>query len=110
MVVESLSEFLDSAERGHKITTRTVKLCLEPRSYSASDIKQIRSSLNVSQAVFARLLAVSLKLVQAWESSANQPKPWACRVFDEIALDPPTWLGRQLQMYGTTRKTRKAAS
>jgi len=94
-VIESLEEFLGAAERGEPITARRVKLDLEPKSYSVSDVKRLRAKLGVSQAIFARLMAVSVKTIQSWESGASAPTPMACRLLDEISYDPRNWLRRQ---------------
>jgi putative transcriptional regulator len=40
---------------------------------SAKDIAQIRQKLNCSQAVFAMMLNISTKTVQAWEQGSREP-------------------------------------
>ena len=100
-VIESLTEFLDAADRGEPMTARRVKLNLAPSQFAPEDVKKIRSQLNVSQAMFAQLMAVSVKLVQAWEAGTNKPKPLACRLLDEIRVDPQGWLHRQFSRSST---------
>jgi len=48
-------------------------LNIEPVSLSAEAIQGIRKTLNVSQAVFAKLLNVSLSSVRQWEQSLRTP-------------------------------------
>ena len=103
-VIDSLTEFLDAAGRGEPITARTVKLNLEPRQYGPEDIKKLRKQLNVSQAMFAQLVAVSVKLVQGWEAGTHKPQPIACRLLDEISMDPQAWLRRQFSRAATTNR------
>lgn len=67
-LMESAEEALDHA-RG-KRELRTTVLPLPPEPMAAAEVKQLRSRLNASQAVFAHYLNVSTKLVQAWEAAA----------------------------------------
>jgi putative transcriptional regulator len=46
---------------------RTTTLPRPPKELSPKEIAQVRSQLNVSQAVFARYLDISTKTVQSWE-------------------------------------------
>ena len=95
-VVSGLTEFRDSIRAGERIekrfTMRTVDLELEPQPYTADEVRDTRDSLKASQAVFAKLLAVSVKTVQAWEQGGSPPKPMACRLLDMMNQDPGRWL------------------
>ena len=95
-VVSGLTEFRDSIRAGERIekrfTMRTVDLELDPQSYTAVEVRETRDSLNASQAVFAKLLAVSVKTVQAWEQGGPPPNPMACRLLDMMNQDPERWL------------------
>jgi putative transcriptional regulator len=51
-------------------------------------------TLGVSQAVFARLIGVSPKLVEAWESGRNTPAGPVCRLFELIEYQPRDFLRR----------------
>lgn len=44
-----------------------------PKAMSARDIVQIRRKLNCSQTVFAMMLNISPKTVQAWEQGSREP-------------------------------------
>jgi putative transcriptional regulator len=90
-VVASLRDFVRRREKGETLTIRTVKLDLEPAEYSPADIQQLRALLGMSQAVFAKLLAVSAKLVQHWEHGQRSPQPIARRLLDEVRADPERW-------------------
>ena len=46
---------------------------IQPVSLSAEEIQQIRKTLSVSQAVFAKLLNVSLSSVRQWEQNLRKP-------------------------------------
>ena len=44
-----------------------------PKAMSPKDIARIRERLNCSQAVFAMMLNISTKTVQAWEQGSREP-------------------------------------
>ena len=80
-------------ERGEAVTVRQVAFIPKPRVRRARQVKRLRTTtLGVSQAVFARLLGVSPKLVEAWESGRNTPAGPVCRLFELIERDPATFL------------------
>ena len=58
----------------------------------------------VSQAVFARLMGVSVHAVQAWEQGKRTPPKIACRLMDEIAANPGRWI-----RWLTSRQTKQIA-
>jgi putative transcriptional regulator len=70
-----------------RLTVRTIEVT-EPSDYDARKVKQVRAALNVSQAVFARLVGVSDVLVRSWESGVRQPAPIARRLLDQIQANP----------------------
>ena len=95
-VIDSFQDFFDSVDRGEPITARTVKLNLEPRRFTKVEVERLRNQLGVSQAVFAQLLAVSPKLVQAWEQGKREPSPMAGVLLAESERNPREWLKRRL--------------
>jgi putative transcriptional regulator len=76
-----------------KYTCRRVVLGLEPRTYTADEIKATRGLLRVSQVLFAQFLGVSPKTVRAWERGKT-PSDMARRFMDEIQLNPDYWRKR----------------
>ena len=54
---------------------------------SADDIKAIRKKLGFTQAVFAAVIGVSTKTVEAWETGTNQPIGPARRMISLIQFD-----------------------
>ena len=82
-------------ERGEAITVRKVPAIPEPRPRDGGEIRRFRTqTLGVSQAVFARLLGVSPKLVEAWESGRNTPAGPVRRLLELIERDPRAFLRR----------------
>ena len=75
---ETFTELLGSAHEAlehaqGKRSLRTTTLPLPPKSLNGRAVKRVRASLHASQAVFARYLNVSTKLVQAWEANRRTP-------------------------------------
>ena len=97
-MVERLGAFAEALEKNETITERftcrQITLDLQPKAYSPELVKVTRSSLGVSQALFAQFLGVSVKTVSAWEGGAKAPKDIACRFMDEIRQDPTYWRAR----------------
>ncbi|HKV39785.1 MAG TPA: helix-turn-helix domain-containing protein [Blastocatellia bacterium] len=71
---QSLNEVLQFV-RGERTDLRTTQRLLppDPEPMPPEDILALRLNLKLSQAVFARLLNVSKKTVQAWEYGARTP-------------------------------------
>lgn len=94
-LIKSLRALRDALQDGvslpDKFTMRTVELHLEPREYGAEDVLKVRERLKASQSVFAKLLGVSIKTVQAWEQGNNPPPPMARRLLENIDENPLPW-------------------
>ena len=52
---------------------RSTVLPKSPEPMTAEEVRDVRDKLHASQAVFARYLNVSTKLVQAWEADERAP-------------------------------------
>lgn len=76
-----------SPSNNGRLTVRTIEVD-EPSDYRAKDVKKVREELNVSQAVFAKMVGVSDVLVRSWECGARQPAPIARRLLDQIRSYP----------------------
>ena len=85
---EDLKEALEEClayEQG-KITLRTefIEIPEAPEEYTANDIKRIRAKCCYSQSVFAKILNVSIKTVQSWESGERKPNHAALRLLEIV--------------------------
>jgi len=69
-----------------KIDLRSEDIILPepPKKYTAKEIKRIRECYHYSQGVFARVLNVSIKTVQSWESGQRIPSHSALRLLEII--------------------------
>ncbi|MDD7417262.1 MAG: helix-turn-helix domain-containing protein [Treponemataceae bacterium] len=58
---------------------------IEPlKKYDNQQIKTIRNSVNMTQALFADYMGVSPKTVEAWENGKNHPTGSACRLISML--------------------------
>lgn len=76
---EAFAKLLKSVEQARehaqgKRELRTTVLPPMPLPVTGAQVRRIRKRLNASQAVFARYLNVSTKLVQAWEAERRSPE------------------------------------
>jgi putative transcriptional regulator len=55
-----------------------------PAEYKPKEIKNIRESNRYSQGVFAKILNVSVKTIQSWESGQRAPNHSALRLLEII--------------------------
>jgi putative transcriptional regulator len=76
------------AHKEGKITLKSefIEIPEPPKEYSPKKIKGIRAKWNYSQGVFAKVLNVSLKIVQAWEAGDRNPNHAALRLLEIVDL------------------------
>lgn len=90
-IFESIMTGLNEAveyEKGNlkaKKTTITVEPLPE---ISAEDIKNIRNEIGLTQSMFAAVIGVSVKTVEAWEAGTNRPIGPARRMISLIQFNP----------------------
>lgn len=81
---ESLEEVLDYKKDKLKLSSKFIELPEPPTKYKPKEIKNIRETKNYSQGIFARILNVSTKTVQSWETGARKPSQSALRLIEII--------------------------
>lgn len=87
-IISSLEEAI-KYEKGKKIKglkSHTINIASIP-DYRGKEIKEIRNELGLTQSVFAHVLGVSKKTVEAWESGKNQPAGPAQRMLSLLEQD-----------------------
>jgi len=77
-------------ERGkrHDLKVTRIQAPRPPKAMSPRDIARIRERLNCSQAVFAMMLNISPKTIQAWEQGSREPGDAALKLLT-IAKNHP---------------------
>ena len=93
-----MSEFYDKIARGLNeaiafekgdIAAKTIKYTVMPvASFAPGEIKEIRTSAGMTQAIFAAYMGVSKKTVESWEYGHNHPAGAACRLLSITKADP----------------------
>jgi len=72
-------------EKGKKrLRSRLVKAPKPPQEYTARDIKRMRKKAKYTQNIFASVLNVSIKTIQAWESGVRIPSHIAMRLLEVV--------------------------
>ena len=87
-----------------QLNCRRYVLDLKPVQFGSEDVKRLREELQVSQAIFASLIGVSVKTVQAWEQGKNPPQQVASRFMDEIQTDLDYWKKKLAQRIRPSRE------
>jgi len=92
-----LKEAMDDAvafERGasRKLKVTRIKAPRRPKPMSPRDIARLRERLNCSQAVFAMMLDISPKTVQAWEQGLREPGDAALKLLSIAKQHPEVLL------------------
>jgi putative transcriptional regulator len=95
LLVKSLTEVRDGLRgRRPKLTMKTVEIP-DPPTFDAKAVHKLRERLGLSQGLFAKLLGVSRKLVEAWEAGTRTPSPMARRLLEAIGRDPSLYVRRK---------------
>ncbi len=63
-----------------------------PTPMGAKEVLAVRAQLRVSQAAFARILNVSPRTVQAWETNARRPSDAALKLLSVAKKNPEVLL------------------
>ena len=81
---ESLEEVVAYKKGKLTLKSELVEIPTPPSTYKAEDIKKIREKGPYSQTVFAKILNVSPKTIQAWESGDRSPSHSALRLLEIV--------------------------
>jgi putative transcriptional regulator len=85
---EGLQEAIEHAQGNTRHGTRIMRReIIAPVVRSPAAIKKLRLSLGKTQEVFAQLLGVSKKTVEAWEAGTKKPNGSVLRLFQVIERD-----------------------
>jgi len=81
---KGLEEALAHTEGKITLKSEVIEIPEPPAEYSAGDIKKIRQKNHYSQGIFAKVLNVSIKTVQSWESGTRVPSHAALRLLEVV--------------------------
>ncbi len=71
-----------------ELSLKTSVLPAPPPAATPGDVRALRQSLHMSQAVFAATLNVSKKTIQSWEQGLREPSDAALRMIQLVRLRP----------------------
>ena len=86
-IIQGLEEAVAYNEGRGKARTNTISISTVP-DFEAKEIKSIRTELGMTQVLFAGLMGVSPKTVEAWEAGRNMPDGPARRILSMLKTDP----------------------
>ncbi len=66
------------------LRSEEIEIPKPPAKYKAKDIKRIRQKNSYSQGLFSKILNVSTKTVQSWESGKRAPNHSALRLLELV--------------------------
>lgn len=85
--MQGLEEAIAYNEGKIKVRTKTMSISPVP-DFEATEIKNIRNELGMTQVLFAGFMGVSTKTVEAWEAGRNMPGGPARRILSMLKADP----------------------
>ncbi|MDE7365383.1 MAG: helix-turn-helix domain-containing protein [Ruminococcus sp.] len=86
-IMQGLNEAIEYENGNIKAKTTTLSVAPLP-DIGSSDVKSIRLSLDMTQVIFAAVMGVSVKTVEAWEAGTNTPSGTARRMLYLLQSDP----------------------
>ena len=83
-IAYDMAKALEKVGAMDTVTMREIEaLCLPPkRRFEAADIRKLRESRKMSQAVFAAVLNVGVTTVQQWEMGQKKPSGPSAKLLD----------------------------
>jgi putative transcriptional regulator len=97
-IIRGLNEAIEYEKGNLKSVKRHIITITPLTIYKADKIKEIRMSLKLSQSVFANIVGVSKKAVEAWEAGKNTPNGPALRMI-ELLCNEPEIINRYFNYY-----------
>ena len=89
-LVEGFNAYQDF--QAGKTTLKTIAIdAPKPIHITPDEIKNIRKQLNLSQAVFARCLRMSVRTYQGWEQGKTRPNAQAVLLLKMVSQSPKTF-------------------
>ena len=71
-----------------ELSLKTTQVPPPPPDTNAKEVRDLRQSLRMSQAVFAATLNVSKRTIQSWEQGVRHPSDAALRMIQVVQADP----------------------
>ncbi len=81
---KGLQEAIDYKKGKLNLRSELIEIPEPPAKYKAKQIKNIREKNHYSQGIFAKVLNVSIKTVQSWESGQRVPSHATLRLLEIV--------------------------
>ena len=93
-LLQSLRDYRAHLEGNKKMTLRTWTISVpDPvKPFKAKEIAAIRTTMNLSQPVFAQVLNVPVATARSWESGRRKPTGAALRLLQLVKKSPELFL------------------
>jgi putative transcriptional regulator len=85
--MQGMNEIREHEQGKQKLRVDKVTITLL-EDFSAEEIKQIRNKMAMSQRLFASIIGVSVKTIEAWEAGKNKPSGSSVRMLQLINTNP----------------------
>jgi putative transcriptional regulator len=93
-LIAAMEEAIKVIDEGGLKSLKTTVLTVPEDVVTPQDVAAIRTTLGLSQPLFAEFIGVSVAAVRAWERGAKSPTPMAKRFLTAIRSDPGYWKER----------------
>jgi len=95
-LINSVEEVRDHVTGTRKVALRATKVALPPPApeITPTEVKQIRTSLHLSQGVFAAYLNVPTVTAISWEKGRRKPSGAALRLLELVKNHPGLLAGK----------------
>lgn len=86
-IMQGLSEAVEYEKGNLKANTTKISVAPLPE-IQGTEVRNIRMSLEMTQVIFAQIMGVSVKTVEAWEGGRCEPNGTARRMLSMLKSDP----------------------
>lgn len=87
-ILEALNDVLEHVKGKKTLRNTTIKTPPLIASIPPEEVERIRKKMNVSQALFAKMLNVPLVTAKSWESGTRKPSGAALRLLQLVKENP----------------------
>ena len=87
-ILEALNDVLEHVKGKKTLRSTTIRIPPEIAFMPPEEVERIRKKMNVSQALFAKMLNVPLVTAKSWESGTRKPSGAALRLLQLVKENP----------------------
>ena len=95
-LIGGVNEVIAHLEGKQTLRKSAIAIPDAPPAYTAKEVRKVREALQLSQALFAKVLNVSVNSVRKWEQDERHPSGPSARLL-QIAQTHPEYLLKELK-------------